>query len=89
MRIIGIRLGANDAVNRVGTFPPETPDRIFATYSAALSIAPVSAARLEWRLRLNDDVNAVYAANWDAEHWECRRDRHDNDHNSREHFLHR
>lgn len=86
MRIIGSRLGSSDVVDRVDKFPTAKPDRIVATFDDAVYPAPVSAARLELRLRLNDDINISYIEDWAGDRWECRWDRHDNNHNTREHF---
>jgi hypothetical protein len=86
MRIIGTRLGGHDAVGRVDKFPVEKPDRIVATFAESLYPTPVSTGWLELRLRLNDDLNIIYIEDWAGDRWECRWDRHDNDHNSREHF---
>lgn len=86
MRIVGTRLGKHDFIDRVDVFPAEKPDRIVAAFVDGLYPDPVTAARLELRLRLNDDVNIVYIEDWSGERWECRWDRHENDHNAREHF---
>lgn len=85
LRLIGTRLGDQDVVDRVDTFPAEKPDRVVATFADSVYPAPVSAAWLECRLRLNGDRNIIYIEDWGGERWECRWDRHDNDHNSREH----
>lgn len=86
MRIIGTRLGVHDAVDRVEKFPVEKPDRIVATFADSVYPTSVSTAWLELRLRLNDDLNIIYIEDWAGDRWECRWDRHDNDHNTREHF---
>ncbi|WP_254544602.1 hypothetical protein [Halomarina pelagica] len=86
MRLIGTRLGGHDFIDRVDKFPSEKPDRIVATFVDVLYPTQVSAAWLELRLRLNDDCNIIYIEDWDGTRWECRWDRHDNDHNAREHF---
>lgn len=86
MRIIGTRLGTHDFIDRVDVFPAEKPDRIVAEFADFLYPDPVTAARLELRLRLNDDINIVYLEDWSGERWECRWDRHENDHDAREHF---
>lgn len=86
MRIIGTRLGDHQVVDRVEKFPSEKPDRVVATFLESVYPRPVSAARLELRLRLNDDLNVVYIEDWAGDRWECRWDRHDNYHNTREHF---
>jgi hypothetical protein len=86
MRIIGTRLGGHEFIDRVDTFPAGKPDRIVATFADSVSPPPVSATWLELRLRLNDDINLIYIEVWAGDRWECRWDRHENHHNSREHF---
>lgn len=86
MRSIGTRLRDQHFIERVNKFPLEKPDRIVVTFHESLYPAPVSDAWLELRLRLNDDLNIVYIEEWSGSHWACRWDRHDNDHNAREHF---
>lgn len=86
MRIVGTRLGAHEFVDRVDKFPPEKPDRIVAVFADGLYPNPVSEGRLELRIRLNDDINIVYIEEWAGGRWACRWDRHENDHNAREHF---
>lgn len=86
MRRIGTRLGTQEVIARVDKFPLAKPDRIVATFRAHLYPEPITAARLELRLRLNDDVNIIYVEEWPGDRWACRWDRHENDHNAREHF---
>ncbi len=86
MRIMGSRLGDLDGIDRVEKFPPEKPDRIIATFVNSLYPTPVTTAWLEYRLRLNTDSNVIYIEDWAGDRWACRWDRHENDHNSREHF---
>lgn len=83
---VGTRLGRHDFIDHVETFPPEKPGRIVATFVDALYPTHVTEAWLELRLRLNDDCNIVYIEDWAGDRWECRWDRHENDHNAREHF---
>lgn len=47
---------------------------------------PITDARLELRLRLKDDINTIYIEEWPGDRWTCRWDRHENDHNTCEHF---
>lgn len=86
MRVIGTRLGTHDFIDRVDVFPAEKPDRIVAVFAEGLFPDPVTTAWIELRLRLNDDINIVYIEDWSGEHWACRWDRHESDHNTREHF---
>lgn len=86
MRVIGTRLGKHDFIDHVDVFPAEKPDRIVAEFTEGLFPDVVTAAWFELRLRLNDDINMVYIEDWSGERWECRWDRHENDHNTREHF---
>lgn len=86
MRSIGARLGEQPFVDTVRKFPLEKPDRVVATFQESFYPDPVSTAWLELRIRLNDDLNVIYVEDWGGERWLCRWDRHENDHNAREHF---
>lgn len=86
MRIIGARLGGHDFVARVDKFPSEKPDRIIVSFADSLYPSPVSDALLEFRLHLTDDIHIIYIENWMGDRWTWRWDRHENDHNDREHF---
>jgi hypothetical protein len=70
----------------VDTFPHEKPDRIVAHFEPTLFPTHVDGVRLEVRLRVNGDLNCQYVEDRPGEQWECRWDRHENPHNTREHF---
>lgn len=86
MRSIGTRLGDRHFVSRVDPFPPEKPDRIVAMFYESFYPDPVTDARVELRVRLNDDLNIIYTEEWSGTRWMCQWDRHDNNHNARAHF---
>lgn len=86
LRLIGSRLARHGFIERVDTFPAEKPDRVVATFAGELFPDPVSTGWLELRVKLNDDLNVIYIEDWAGDRWECRWDRHPNDHNTREHF---
>jgi hypothetical protein len=86
MRSIASRLGKRRFVSRVDPFPSEKPDRIVATFYESFYPNSVTESRIELRLRLNNDINVIYLEEWSGERWACRWDRHENDHNTREHF---
>lgn len=84
--LLARRLGRQRFVSRVDTFPREKPDRVVARFVPDLYPEPVDEARLELRLWLSDDASVQYVEAWNGDRWPCRWDRHDNDHNDREHF---
>lgn len=86
MRIIGRRLGQQPSYDKVEMFPLGKPDWVVAYFREELYPDAVSEAWFECRIQLNDDINMIYIEEWAGERWTCRWDRHDNDHNAREHF---
>lgn len=86
MRRIGMRLGTHQRIARVDTFPQAKADRIVAHIDGSCYPEPIDAARLELRIRLNDDLRIMYIEEWPGDRWACRWDRHENDHNARAHF---
>lgn len=86
LRLIGSRLARHGFIKRVDTFPAEKPDRVVATLAGDLFPDPGSTGWLELRVKLNHDMNVIYIEDWAGDRWECRWDRHPNDHNTREHF---
>jgi len=85
-RILGRHLADQDYVSRVETFPPDKADRTVAIFRDSYYPEEITEARLEFRIRLNDDLTLHYLESWPGDRWECRFDRHHNPHNSREHF---
>jgi hypothetical protein len=86
LRLVARRLGQQQALERIDTFPPEKPDRVVAHFVPSLFPSHIETVRLELRLRQNGDWNCHYIESWPGEQWECRWDRHDNPHSTRDHF---
>lgn len=86
MRLLARQLGQQSFIQQVDTFPLKKPDRVIAHFFPSHYPEPISAVRLELRLRLSGAYNLYYQEQWDGSVWECRWDRHENSHNDREHF---
>jgi hypothetical protein len=86
LRLVARRLGRQRAIERVDTFPPEKPDRVVAHFVSPSFPSQIESVRLELRLRYDGDWNCHYIESWPGGRWECRWDRHDNPHSTRDHF---
>lgn len=73
-------------IESVVPFPTGKEDRVVAHFKSARYPQRISAVRLELKIRVNDDMNLHYIEEWKGVTWECRWDRHENPHNSYEHF---
>lgn len=85
-RILARHLADQDHVGHVETFPPDKADRIVAVFRDSYYPDEITEARLEFRIRLDGNLTLHYVESWPGDRWECRFDRHDNPHNTREHF---
>jgi len=70
----------------IAVFPPGKEDRIVGHFVSNHYPSEIDAARIEFRLRMNGDVNLHYHEEWTGASWACRWDRHPNPHNAYEHF---
>jgi hypothetical protein len=67
--------------------PPYAPNAVIADYDLGFFPGGVRRAHLRIRWFETDDFSIHYAEQYQTgKSWECRWDRHPNDHNSREHF---
>lgn len=84
---IGDRFASSGRFEDVAFRPPYAPDSVVLAYDAGYYPVAVERAYLRIRWYENDDFNVHYSEQYaDGDHWECRWDRHPNDHNDREHF---
>lgn len=86
LRQIGTRLGGLSPVRSVRPFPREKPDRLLVEFYPSRYPALISGIRLELRLRLSGEFNSSYVEEWEENQWQCRWYRHENPHNTRDHF---
>lgn len=83
----GERLTQSNRFETVELQPEYTPDSLVAEYDLGSFPGLVERAYLRIRWYENDDFNVHYSEQYGhGEDWECRWDRHPNDHNSRDHF---
>ena len=71
---------------RIEVFPPEKADRVVGHFEPSHYPPAVSNPRIELRIRVNGDLNLAYVEEWSGADWRCRWDRHENAHNSYDHF---
>lgn len=80
-------LGGSDRFSAVKFRPAQAPNSIVAEYDLGYFPPGVTRAYLEIRWYETDDFNVHYSEQYsDGDKWECRWDRHPNDHNTRDHF---
>lgn len=85
-RIAG-RLGTSARFSAVVFRPESAPSAVVADYDTGYFPAAVERASLRIRWFETDDFSVHYSEQYrDGTKWECRWDRHPNDHNSRAHF---
>lgn len=84
---IGQRLAKNDLFSKVTIQPDTAADSVVADVDLGYYPNAVERAYLRIRWYETDDFNVHYSEQYDdGARWECRWDRHPNDHNAREHF---
>lgn len=84
---IGARLAGTSRFSSVEFRPAYAPDPVVVDYDRGYFPAGVQRAHLRIRWFETDDFNVHYSEQYaDGEVWECRWDRHPNDHNTRDHF---
>lgn len=84
---IGKFLERSDRFCEVSSQPEYAPHSIVAEFARGFFPPGIEQASLEIRWYDTDDFNIHYLEQYgDGESWECRWDRHPNEHNSRDHF---
>lgn len=86
LRTVARRLGSLTLVDSVSVFPQRKPESVVAAFDVANYPLFVSSATLEVRAYQNGDFHVTYREEHEGSEWMCRWDRHDNPHNSRDHF---
>lgn len=79
-------LRRSDRFSRVEFQPETAPNSIVASYDRGYFPTGVTDAYLQARWYVTDDFNVHYTEQYETgSQWECRWDRHPNDHNTRDH----
>ena len=78
--------GRLSSVNRVSLFPPNRQESLVIEFETAAYPESIGAVRLEVRAYTNGDFHVSYLETHIGELRQCRFDRHDQNHNSRDHF---
>lgn len=84
---IAAHLTRSDRFDDVTTRPEYAPNAVVADFDLGYFPGGVTRAQLRIRWFETDDFSIHYAEHYQTgDSWECRWDRHPNDHNTREHF---
>ncbi|NHN47986.1 hypothetical protein G9464_10300 [Halostella sp. JP-L12] len=84
---IGRRLKGSSRIAAVAYHPEYAPNSVITDYEMGYFPAAVERAYLRIRWFETDDFCIHYSEQYDSgESWDCRWDRHPNDHNTRGHF---
>lgn len=84
---IGQRLAGSDRFSAVSVQPETAPDSVVADLDRGYYPTAVERSYLQIRWFETDDFSVHYCEQYsDGTTWECRWDRHPNDHNTRDHF---
>lgn len=75
-----------NGVARTSLFPANRQESLVIEFESASYPAPIETVRLEVRAYTNGDFHVTYLENYLGDRRQCRWDRHDQDHNSRDHF---
>ena len=84
---IAAHLARSDRFDDIETQPPYAPNAVIANYDLGYFPGGVTRASLRIRWFETDDFSIHYSEQYQTgTSWECRWDRHPNDHNTRDHF---
>jgi len=84
---IAARLSRSARFETVRSRPPYAPNAVVADYDLGYVPGGVTRASLRIRWFETDDFNVHYTEQYrTGDSWDCRWDRHPNDHNTRDHF---
>lgn len=78
--------GRLSRVSRASLFPPNRPESLVVEFDTAAYPASIDAVRLEARAYTNGDFHVSYLETHIGELRQCRFDRHEQDHNTRDHY---
>ncbi|WP_136591982.1 hypothetical protein [Salinigranum halophilum] len=88
LRVVARRLGQLTIVERVSVFPSAKPESVVAQFATEYYPQQVETVTLELRTYVGGDFSVSYREEWGGGSWMSRWDRHDNPHNTRDHFHH-
>jgi hypothetical protein len=84
---IATHLARSARFDDVQSRPPYTPNTVVADYDLGYFPSGLTRASLRIRWFETDDFSVHYSEQYrNGSSWECRWDRHPNDHNTRDHF---
>lgn len=86
LRVLGQRLGSLTRIETVSVFPITHPESVIAQLDTQYYPESLQEVTLECRAYLDGSFHITYKEDWGGQRWLCRWDRHDNPHNSRDHF---
>ncbi|ELY55325.1 hypothetical protein C491_16457 [Natronococcus amylolyticus DSM 10524] len=86
LRAVARRLGSLTVIDTVRVFPRQKPESVVATLEDAYYPEEIRRIELEARAYRNGDFNVTYREARGNDDWMARWDRHDNPHNSRDHY---
>ncbi len=84
---IAAHLARSNRFDNIETQPPYAPNAVIANYDLGYFPSGITRAYLRIRWFETDDFSIHYSEQYQTGNsWECRWDRHPNDHNTRDHF---
>ncbi|TKX54275.1 hypothetical protein EXE42_08595 [Halorubrum sp. SP3] len=86
LRYLGRAFGRRDEVSQTSLFPTNKPERLAVTLDAEYHPELVGVVSLELRAYTNGDFHVSYHERRAGDRRQCRWDRHDQPHNTRDHF---
>lgn len=86
LRYLARVLGGQQEVSGTSLFPPNKQETLVVAFNSEFYPARVEDVRLELRVYTNGDFHLSFVETCLGEVRRCRWDRHDQDHNTRDHF---
>jgi hypothetical protein len=86
LRYLARVLAGQSEVRGTSLFPANKQESLLVSLNPAYYPAPIEEVWLELRVYTNGDFHVSYIENYMGERRRCRWDRHDQDHNARDHF---
>lgn len=86
LRTVAKRLGDLTLVETVSVFPNSSPESVIARFDDQYYPPWMDQVSLELRIYLGGASYITYREEWNGQAWMCRWDRHENPHNTRDHF---
>jgi hypothetical protein len=86
LRAVARRLGSLTLIESVSVFSHEKPESLVASFDTIYYPDEIQTVTLEMQVYQNDDYHITYREKRTGDSWMCRWDRHENPHNTRDHF---